>query len=106
MIILASHRLKQLEALRKAGKGESQEAQKLALQLKDDLEGISNRVNQCAAKPTGEMPTKAVLDKLGKLLRDPMKVILDIYLSEVKIRIEQINLKIRTTEAECALCEN
>ena len=49
--------------------GETAEAQKLAMQLKEDLEAISNRVNQCASKPTGEMPTKAVVDKLGQLYR-------------------------------------
>ena len=43
------------------------------MQLKEDLEAISNRVNQCASKPTGEMPTKAVVDKLGQLYRDPLK---------------------------------
>ena len=69
----ASDRLKKLEILRRDKKGESPEAQKISLQLKDDLDGISNRVNQCAAKPTGDMPTSAVFDKLNMLLRDPLK---------------------------------
>ena len=41
----AEDKLRKLEALRNAGKGDSTEAQRLAIELKDNLEAISNRVN-------------------------------------------------------------
>ena len=59
----ASDKLDKLEKLRAAGKGASPEAQALAIELRDDLEAISNRVNQCATKQSGDLPTQAGVEQ-------------------------------------------
>ena len=69
----AEQKLRKLEALRTAGKGNSPEAQALAIELRDDLETISNRVNQCATKQSGDLPTQAQLDKAQQLFSNPLK---------------------------------
>ena len=69
----AEDKLRKLEALRNAGKGDSPEAQRLAIELKDDLEAISNRVNQCATKQSGDLPTQSQLDKAKQLFSNPLK---------------------------------
>merc|ERR1719204_2302276 len=69
----AEDKLRKLEALRNAGKGDSPEAQRLAIELRDDLEAISNRVNQCATKQSGDLPTQSQLDKAKQLFSNPLK---------------------------------
>ena len=69
----AEEKLAKLEKLRAAGKGDSAEAQALAIELRDDLEAISNRVNQCATKQSGDLPTQAQLDKAQQLFSNPLK---------------------------------
>ena len=48
-------------------------SQALAIQLRDDLESISNRVNQCATKQSGDLPTQSQLDKAKTLFSNPLK---------------------------------
>jgi len=69
----AEDKLAKLEKLRAAGKGASPEAQALAIELRDDLEAISNRVNQCATKQSGDLPTQAELDRAKQLFTNPLK---------------------------------
>lgn len=66
-------KLTKLEKLRDAQKGETAEAQKLAMELKDDLDTVSGKVAQIAAKPSSDIPMASAMDKLGKLFRDPLK---------------------------------
>jgi vinculin len=63
-------KLTKLEKLRDAQKGETAEAQKLAMELKDDLDTVSGKVAQIAAKPSSDIPMASAMDKLGKLFRE------------------------------------
>ena len=68
----AEDKLRKLEALPNGEKGDSPEAQRLAIELRDDLEAISNR-DQCATKQSGDLPTQSQLDKAKQLFSNPLK---------------------------------